>query len=145
MNTTFTLKNVEFTIAGESFKIGELSTTVSDYNVLEGLQVLKELPAIARQLKDIIVEGIQESEEIDFSEADSFFQSFDDAFENGYSKRAEKEQAPDLELVKEQVEANHPHTQAQNVLAEAQWTKAEPTIPSDEKVTVVQFGAPSRF
>jgi hypothetical protein len=60
MNTTFTLKSVEFSIAGESVKIGEISTTVSDYNLLEGLQVAKELPAVARELKDIIVEGINE-------------------------------------------------------------------------------------
>lgn len=59
MNTQFTLKDVKFVVAGEAeIQIGELTTRVEDYNLLDGLKVAQAMPAIIRDLKEVFVEAI---------------------------------------------------------------------------------------
>jgi hypothetical protein len=56
VNTAFKLANVELNISGVKVKIGEISTEVKNYNLLEGLEIIKALPAVVRELTEIFAE-----------------------------------------------------------------------------------------
>lgn len=56
MNTSFKLANVELNISGVKVKIGEISTEVKNYNLLEGLEIIKALPAVVREMTEIFAE-----------------------------------------------------------------------------------------
>lgn len=58
MNYKFKLANVEVVLPNESVnvKIGELSCEVSDLNVLDSIQVMKAIPELMREIKEIVKE-----------------------------------------------------------------------------------------
>lgn len=77
MNAKFSLKGIKIAVNEVPIEIGELSFEVSDYNLLEGLTVAKELPAIVKQLKEAIESSAQDSTE-EFS--DEVYDKLTEAF-----------------------------------------------------------------
>lgn len=80
MNTTFKLGEVKVNVGDINVEVGNFEITVEDYNIKEGIELLKIYPSILREIKAVMEEDIVEKPT---SGLDDYGNGYRDGFESG--------------------------------------------------------------